>query len=202
MAILRRVRARISKSRVPDAFDLEHRVETAKEVSLFQLDVSSPHESAGFGYQPSPVEVCNELFSSLPIRHQDFTFIDVGAGKGRVLLVASGFPFKRLIGVEFARELVDLALENMERAGCRAEVVHVDAAEYSFPLDNLIIYLYNPFGAEILRRVLASLQRIGEHREVYLLYLNPKNDSCVREFAHEMYQRAGAKVYHFGQKGK
>ncbi len=135
----------------------------------------------------------------MPIRYEDFTFIDLGAGKGRVLLVASRFPFKRLIGVEFARELVETARRNIERFGCRAEVVHADAADYRFPSENLVVYLYNPFGPEVLRPVLSYLREISTGREVYLVYLNPKNSSCVEEFAREIYKLAGAKVYHFEQ---
>jgi hypothetical protein len=92
-ATIRKARDRISRSRLADPFDQKYQVDTAGEVSLFQLDIASPNESAGVRYQPSPVETCDELFASLPIRHEDFTFIDIGAGKGRVLLFASRFPF-------------------------------------------------------------------------------------------------------------
>jgi predicted RNA methylase len=185
------------RSRLADPFDEQYRVETAGEISLFQLDIASRHESAATNYQPSPWEVCGELLASLPIYYEDFTFIDLGAGKGRVLLVGSRFPFKRIIGVEFARELVQTARRNIESFGCRAEVVHGDAADYRFPFDNLVVYMYNPFGPEVLRPVLGSLREISAGREVYLLYLNPKNGSYVEEFAHEIYELAGAKVYHF-----
>jgi predicted RNA methylase len=193
-------RRALTKAR-PDPFDLQNAVDTSGHLSLFKLDISSAHESVGFSYSPSPAEVCEKLFASLAIRHQDFTFIDLGAGKGRVLLVASRFPFKRLIGVEFARELVETARLNIQKFGCRAEIVHADAAEYRFPSENLVVYLYNPFGPEVLRPVLRSLREISISREVYLLYLNPKNSSCVEEVANEIDQIAGAKVYYFERPG-
>jgi predicted RNA methylase len=197
-AVVCKIRARInSRSRPVDSFDQQFQLDTAGEISLFQLDISSPNEVVGIRYQPSPVEACQELFASLPIRHQDFTLIDLGAGKGRVLLVASGFAFKRVIGVEFARELVETARRNIERFGCRAEVVHADAAEYKFPVDNLVVYLYHPFGSEVLRSVLGSLREISAQHDVYLIYLNAKNSSCVEEFAHEIQALRGAKVYRF-----
>lgn len=199
--VFRRTYRRIRAGRQPDSFDLQHAVDTAGHLSLFQLDITSRHEAVGFSYSPSPAEICEKLFASLTIRHQDFTFIDLGAGKGRVLLVASRFPFKRLIGVEFARELVETARLNIQKFGCRAEVVHADAAEYKFPSENLVVYLYNPFGPEVLRPVLRSLREISACREVYLLYLNPKNSSCVDEVANEIDQIAGAKVYYFERPG-
>ncbi len=197
IATARTVRDHLGKSRRADAFDELYRVETAREVSLFQLDIASRHESVGIHYQPSPREVCDKLLASLPIHYEHFTFIDLGAGKGRVLLVGSRFPFRRLIGVEFARELVETARQNIERFHSRAEMVHADAADYQFPSDNLVVYLYNPFGPEVLRPVLRSLQEISRRHEVYVLYLNPENASYVEEFANQIYELSGAKVYRF-----
>jgi len=199
IAVVRKAHDRINRSRLADPFDREYGVDTGRVVSLFDLDIQSRNESVGVRYQPSPVQVCEELFASLPIRYEDFTFIDLGAGKGRVLLLASRFPFKRIIGVEFARKLVETARSNIERFGCRAEVVHSDAAEYRFPSDNLVIYLYNPFGLQVLHPILISLREISNTREVYLLYLNPKNGSSIEEFAREIYTVSGAKVYRVGQ---
>jgi predicted RNA methylase len=200
--VVRRVYRHLRTQRGPDPFDVQYGVDTSGRVSLFQLEINSRHESAGVGYAPSPVEACQELLASLPIRHEDFTFVDLGAGKGRVLLIASRFPFKRVIGVEFAKELAETAGRNVARFGCRAEVVHADAADYRLPSDNLVVFAYNPFGPEVLRPVLNSLREISESREVYLLYLNPQNSSCVEEFAREIYQLAGAKIYHFDSRAK
>jgi hypothetical protein len=46
---------------------------------------------------------------------QDFTFIDLGSGKGRVLLMAAAYGFKRIIGVEFMPELHRVAEENIRK---------------------------------------------------------------------------------------
>lgn len=196
--VLRRIKRRLEIDGRPDSFDVEYAVDTTAAKSLFDLDINSPHESTGVGYHASPVEVCRELLESLPIRYEEFTFVDLGAGKGRVLLIASRFSFKRIIGVEFARELVETARENIRRFGSPAEIVHEDVARYTFPCDNLAVYLYNPFGPVVLRSVLNSLREISRAgREVYLLYLNPKHSSCVEEFARETRDLLGAKVYLF-----
>lgn len=198
--VLRRIRKRIKRS-VPDSFDREHGVETAKEVSLFQLDIASENEGDGHGYQASPADAVRNLIYCLPIVSvrdlsalETFTFIDIGAGKGRTLLVASEFPFRRIIGVEFARELVAAAAQNLRNS--RAEIIHADASKYAFPCQNLVVYMYHPFGPGVLRRVLASLRIVAHQREVYLIYLNPQEaDTCIKEFATELCAKDGAKVY-------
>ena len=40
-------------------------------------------------------------------------FLDVGAGKGRAMLVASQFPFLRVEGVELNRSLASIAMANI-----------------------------------------------------------------------------------------
>jgi predicted RNA methylase len=194
-ALLRTLFHRLTQTVSRDPFDEKYGVDTSGEISLLQLEIASRNDVVGVRYQGSPPHSCERLVASLPICHNDFVFIDVGAGKGRVLLIASHFSFKRVIGVEFAKELVDTARTNIARFGCKAEVVHADAAEYDFPCDDLVIYLYNPFGPEVLRPVLRSLRTISATHEVYLVYVNPKHSLCIQEFASEEYMIDGAKVY-------
>jgi predicted RNA methylase len=169
-------------------------VDTSGEINLCRLDISSGNEIHGTRYQASPADACERLFAFLPIHYEDFTFADLGAGKGRVLLVASRFNFRRIVGVEFARELVEIARRNMERYGCRCELVHCDAAEYEFPADNLVVYLYNPFGPEVLRRVLTALKRVRRTRDVYMIYLHPMHVSCIADAAVILHTIDGAVI--------
>jgi hypothetical protein len=100
---------------------------------------------------------------SLPRDLSDTTFIDIGSGKSRTLLLASHYPFRNVVGVEFARELVAVARRNI--AGyrnpgqkCRAlSVVEGDAAAYPFPDAPLVVYFYNPFSKDVFDLVLANL---------------------------------------------
>jgi predicted RNA methylase len=180
-----------------DAFDVQYGVDTSGEISLYQLNISSPNASAGTRYQASPAGACRSALKLLPINPREFVFVDLGAGKGRVLLVASEFAFTRVIGVEFAEELVEVARQNLTRLGCRAEVVHSDATQYHFPAHNLVVYLYNPFRPEILRHVLESLHNLARTHEVYLVYLNPEYADCVSHYASEIRSIDNAKLYRF-----
>jgi SAM-dependent methyltransferase len=99
---------------------------------------------------------------------QDFTFIDLGSGKGRVLLMASDYPFKRIIGVEFMPELHRVAEKNItgysnDRQGCRQiETLCMDARDFQFPDDPLVIYLFNPFSEATFAQVLENLRHSVE----------------------------------------
>jgi hypothetical protein len=87
-----------------------------------------------------------------------------------MLFVAAEYPFRKVIGVEFSNALHDDALANLKRyqyAGRRCsdiEAVHADARDFEFPDDNLVVYLFNPFGPEVMECMLANLERSLERR--------------------------------------
>jgi len=155
--------------------------DTSADVRLADLDISSPNKQHGQQYQPTRHRQFLRALRALGIKdHREWTFIDLGSGKGRVLLAAAAFPFARIVGVEFSVELNAIARENIaKRLGglcChQIELVHADAAEWQFPNGRMIVFLYNPFDSEVLARVLYNLEaslRLHQ-REVYVIYAVP-----------------------------
>lgn len=109
---------------------------------------------------------------------RDFTFIDLGCGKGRALLMASDYPFQRIVGVEFIPDLCRAAQKNIagyasDRPQCRQIEVHcMDARDFEFPLEPLVVYLFNPFSEPTFAAALDNLWRSVEQapRPVYIAY--------------------------------
>jgi SAM-dependent methyltransferase len=132
-------------------------------------------------YQPTEPALFREMMASLPIDFDLFTFVDLGSGKGRTLLMASEYPFRQIVGVELLPELHQIAVENLSRytsesRKCKTlEAICSDAADFPFPVEPLVLYLFNPLPESGLRRVIARLDRsLSDHpREVYVLYHNP-----------------------------
>src|SRR5580704_1011434 len=83
-------------------FDVTHGVETSTRAHPTDLKISSPNSLSSAGYWPTPPELFHEAFSTFSINYSEFTFIDFGSGKARVLLLASDYPFRKIIGVEFS----------------------------------------------------------------------------------------------------
>lgn len=146
------------------AWDRAAGVATEEAGYLHELTVPAGSVSDGHVYMPTPprlLEVWLDVLreSSLPTA----TFLDMGSGRGRVLLIAAERPFRRVIGVEFAAELHDAAVENIRRfpdvrMRCR-DVTSVlgDAAAYTFPGDPLVVYFDNPFNEKIMTKVMENL---------------------------------------------
>lgn len=163
-------------------FDAAHQVDTAGKIELVQLDISSPNLVYGGGYQASAPAECREALRSLAA-HERFTFIDFGCGKGRSLMIASEFPFRRIIGLEFSPELCTVARKNLQTLREKSssyrewEILCLDAATYNLPHEPSVLYFYNPFDWEVMRvvidNVLVSLRRAP--RSLYAVYVNPKH---------------------------
>jgi SAM-dependent methyltransferase len=118
----------------------------------------------------------------------DDVFVDLGCGKGRVLLQAAAYPFKRVIGVEIDAELSALAQANVDRRRddrrCGdVEVVTADAAEYVIPDDATVVYLYYPFSGDTFRTVIenivVSIDRAP--RTLRIIYALPALEGVILE---------------------
>jgi hypothetical protein len=104
-----------------------------------------------------------------------------------MLFLAAEYPFQRIEGVEFAFELHAEAERNIARyrdrkKGCpQIDSVNVDAAEYSFPRENLVIALFNPFGPDVMERVLQHVcSSVDESpRDVIMMMLFPELAAVV-----------------------
>jgi SAM-dependent methyltransferase len=166
-------------------FDRSLGTDTSGFVAAAELP-SSPYDSARkhcyAGSQPSIIRSVLTMLPSL----EGFTFVDLGCGKGRPLLVASEFPFRDLIGVELSPLLAAEARKNASilqrrfpaRVPIRIEVG--DASAFGFPPGNLVVFLYNPFGEEVIARVVAGVEAAlaSENRSLFVVYYNPVFGAC------------------------
>lgn len=150
-------------------YDAVYGTDTGGKLSLDGLTIASANRQYGTGYQRTPPQRLHQSVSFLGIDPADFTFVDLGCGKGITLMTASSLGFASVVGVEFAKELVDIAQGNLAKAGIpNVSVLHGDAADFEFPVGNLIVYLYNPFRLPVLERVVERLRKLTS--KVYVIF--------------------------------
>jgi SAM-dependent methyltransferase len=157
-------------------FDWEHRVDTTEAtVSLRNRFLGVFHSA----YQPTAPEAFHEMIGALGIDYSRFTFLDLGSGKGRTLLMASDYPFRRVIGVELLPDLHEIALANIRKykggVGDRVQSICIDARGFEFPNEPTVLFLFHPFPQPILETVIANfVQSLEEYpRVAYVIYHNP-----------------------------
>jgi SAM-dependent methyltransferase len=133
-------------------------------------------------YAPTTISAFRAIMNTLNIEGKNDVFIDLGCGKGRVLILAAQYPFKRIIGVEISPALADAARANIAKTArvhsyaCRnIEIVNVSADLFAFPEDASVLYLFNPFHGVVLEKVLLNVQNslLTHPRQMRIIYNNP-----------------------------
>jgi hypothetical protein len=171
-------------------YDWEHRVNTTSGTVGWRARLLGLFHSP---YQPTDPALFHEMMASLStfIAFDTFTFVDIGSGKGRTLLMASDYAFRKIVGVELIIELHRAAKENIgayqsPTQRCpNIETICADACAFSFPPAPLVLYLFNPLPESGIRRLIASLERslTANPRPLYLLYHNPSLEHVIDERA-------------------
>ena len=173
----------VREDSVPHPFDQAHQVDTSGLVRGEDINsgsLSDLYITGYYGISPSSLEQALKL---LPEPVDAYTFVDLGCGKGRALLVAAELGFRRLVGVEIAPELARIAQANTAQVP-RVQVEQGDAATFAFPPEPLVIFLYHPFLPPVLKKVLRNLQRerAGSAHPTFLLYANPAYQRVIARF--------------------
>lgn len=171
-------------------YDWDHRVNTTSGAVGWRDRLLGVFHSP---YQPTEASLFHEMIAALSAQEafefRQFTFIDFGSGKGRTLLMASDYPFRRILGVELLPALNAVAQENLgkyrgESQKCFAmESICADATDFVLPDEPIVLFLFNPFPESGLRRAIANLQRSlrDNPRVMYLLYHNPVLEHVLGE---------------------
>lgn len=163
------------------AFDAEFGSDTAGVFRPAPDAVQGENWAFGISYQAVDPTAFTQALNQLAIPFEEFTFIDFGSGKGRALLLASQFPFKRVIGVEYCEELNQVARENVARLPASRrrsggiEIVSGDATKFSIPPGPLLLYFFNPFGEPVMEQVALNVLRAYEEtpRQIAVVYFTP-----------------------------
>jgi SAM-dependent methyltransferase len=175
-------RAEAARREADEAFDRDYGVQTGGVYRPKETEVVGDNWALGVNYQAVNPSEFDEALKKLTIPHNEFTFVDLGSGKGRAILLACRFPFRRVIGVEYSRQLNQIACENirlfpLNARKCRQiETVETDAAEFVFPNEPLLVFMYHPFAEPVMARVVDNLSRSlrANPRPAIVVYVLPQ----------------------------
>ena len=173
-------------------FDLEFGVRTSGLIAGRHLNAGHRHDRHVTAYYA----IAPSVFQSILVRWRRcrpiapidaYTLIDLGAGMGRALLLAAKHPFRAVVGVELHPTLARIARRNLAlwRAAGHAIVptrMHCrDAASFPLPHGPCLIFLFNPFGAPVLRRLLHMWKQTRPENAgpVDILYINDEQRNVL-----------------------
>ena len=162
-------------------------INTFGDKAANELSIECGSKEGGHLYQPSSSVIFEKAMNALPFNFTDKVFVDIGSGKGRALILAAEAGFKKVIGIEYANELNDIAYTNIEKVKDRFQntefVLHEgDALEFDITDEVDVIYLFNPFDEEavtgLMKKVKPAFERL---KPVYLVYVHPIHCAALQE---------------------
>jgi SAM-dependent methyltransferase len=162
------------------SFDARYGTDTSGRLEPSSLGIADAElRERAIVYLASPEKVTRWMLDNVEVIPHERSFVDLGCGKGRVLLVAAQRPFRSVIGVELSPELSTIARHNLERFPARfrkcqeLRVENADATSFDFPDTDLLIHLYHPFEPDITGRALQRLHAsiLERPRRVTIAYL-------------------------------
>jgi SAM-dependent methyltransferase len=167
-------------------FDIRYGTDTRSWTSLDDLSIDSENKQRGEMYQPTLALPLERLFRELNLPASS-VLVDLGCGKGRVLLVAAKAGLKTMRGVEFSPELCRIARRNCDlytaktQGAATFEIIEGDVVNYEVRQDDNVFFLYNPFDGEILSYVLDTIrasQRVYP-RPMWIIYRNAVHGAII-----------------------
>ena len=141
------------------AFERRYRLDTQSEVAIADLDISEQDKQHADKYKPTRARYFRKLMQQIDVP-RDGTFVDVGCGKGRVLLLAAEQGFGDVVGLEISQSLTEIARRNVEVFRSRhrecgdIEVICTNILDYEMDGDENVFFLYSPFDEPVTAKFL------------------------------------------------
>jgi SAM-dependent methyltransferase len=178
----------------PHPFDLENGTDTSGLITGADLASGNASDRHIAGYAAVPPSHFRNVIarwqaSNPPHPFADYTFIDIGCGKGRAALLASDYGFREVVGVELNPSLAAIACANADlwtaagKARSHIRIEQADAAELSFPPRPCVIFLFNPFDLELMQHLASRMAADFHNRpaDLEVIYYKPEQAAAFSD---------------------
>lgn len=169
-------------------YDFKYQIDTFEKNKVTGEDPDKIEADFYFRYQPTRFRHFRKLMQQIhfPL---NTVFVDVGSGKGKVLLMASEYGFKEIVGIEKSVELCQIAEKNIhnyqKKKGVQQpiQIIETDILLYKFKGNEQVFYLFNPFNNEVMKTFIEMLEiSIQKNpRKVWLIFNNFKNSDLFHD---------------------
>jgi hypothetical protein len=119
------------------------------------------------------------------------SFIDLGSAKGKICFeVESNYNFDSISGVEYDNDLFWISIKNLNNyISNKIIFINEDVKNYKIPSNSSIIFLFNSFNAEILRKFISGNIISLRRHNCILLYRHDSYAYVLEEFDAHLLQK-------------
>jgi len=158
----------------------KYKLDTVRIDDLQHQKIKSENLKHASIYQGTNYYLIEHAFDFLKNENVNKQLVDFGSGKGRIMVVAAYYGFKKITGIDFSQSLCNEAEINIDKIkplfpSTNFEIICDDAVNYSIKNDDTIFFFFNPFDEvvmlQVVKNILASLKK--NERKIYIVYVNP-----------------------------
>ena len=158
----------------------KYQLDTIRVDNLQHQKIKSENVKHASIYQGTNYFIIEKAFDFLKNENANFHLVDFGSGKGRIMVVAAYYGFKKITGVDFSQSLCKEAEINIEKIkplfpSVDFKIICDDAVNYSIRNEDTVFFFFNPFDEvvmlQVVKNILTSLKR--NSRKIYIVYVNP-----------------------------
>jgi SAM-dependent methyltransferase len=167
-------------------------ISTFYPVALSKLKIINGDTGKASPYEAANYYLLEKLFTAFRKISNAGSLIDLGCGKGRVLVVAAYFGFTNITGIDFATELCEEASANMKKLyqkfpGVKWKVINDNVTSYNIAPGDSVFFLFNPFTEEIIKIFLEKLENSCRQfpRTTWFLYASPLHKEILLNRGYE-----------------
>jgi hypothetical protein len=167
-------------------FDSKYGTDTARRIPREQIETDSENIVHCVNYGASKAMPFTRLMRRLKLP-KNGVFVDLGSGKGRALMLATKYGFRKVIGIEFSGELCSSARDNLQKflrkcpSRSQVEIIESDVTKYRLRDDETVFFMLDPFNAPVLTEVLRNIRTSVERspRTIWLIYSVPREQQII-----------------------
>lgn len=172
---------------------IKYKIRTFSPVALKHLNIQNADISKSSPYEAVNYYMLEMLLKAFRKFSNSHSIVDLGCGKGRVMAVSAYFGFTHITGIDFAKELCQEAILNMNKTqvlipGINWQVINADVVDYAIQPDDSVFFMFNPFVEETLNIFLNKLEvscRLFP-RKSYFIYASPQHANALEKKGYEL----------------
>lgn len=159
-------------------------IDTTAANSLSGLEIKGNQLKYATEYMPVSYFTLEAIMQRIPEKIKQGTFLDIGCGKGRAMCVAAASGYKQVAGIDFAKQLIDAAKQNLEQTKKQYPLTQYSlnwADVQSLEIEEQVttVFLFNPFDEILMKQVVTKINDslAKKPRRLLVLYCTPRHEN-------------------------
>lgn len=177
-------------------------ISTTSANDLSEFQIKGNQLSHATEYMPVNYFTIEKVLNHLPAKVKEGRFLDIGCGKGRALCVAAAYGFTKLSGIDFAKQLIEAAAENLALTKKRYPSIDYDLIWSDISTLNIsgnvtTVFLFNPFDEVLMKKIIHIINQSLQYfpRDIYVIYCSPRHEELFFADGYDVLYRI--KKYNF-----